>query len=351
MSDQSPRLLDQVRGAVADRRPLKIVGGNSKASILGRAIEGEIIDVAGHRGIVTYLPTEMVITARAGTPLAEIEAALAGNGQALSFEPPHLGPGATIGGTLACNLSGPARPWGGSVRDMVLGIRLINGKAEHLRFGGQVMKNVAGFDLSRLQAGALGTLGIITEISLKVVPVPRAVTTLTAAMDQGDAIRRMAEVAARPTPLSGAAWADGKLYLRFPGAASAPSLRGRWGGDVMDAGAADAFWNDLREQRLPFFAGDGPLWRLSLTATAPAMSPDCLVDWGGAQRWLRHGDRESLAGDTAIHGGHAVLFRGGARGDEVRSPPPPAVMALQRRLKAAFDPAGIFNPGRLYGEL
>jgi glycolate oxidase FAD binding subunit len=345
MSDRAAVLVDQVRDALAARRPLTIRGGGSKPHILGRLPDGELVEVGAHRGIVAYQPTELVLTARAGTPLDEIEAALAENGQGLSFEPPHLGPGATLGGTLACNLSGPARPWGGSVRDMVLGVRLINGKGEHLRFGGQVMKNVAGFDLSRLQAGAMGTLGVITEISLKVLPRPRASVTLVEDMDEGAAIARMNRLAGKPAPLSGAAWVDERLYLRFSGSFDPATIAGRWGGRVL--GGAESFWADLREQRLPFFAGEHPLWRLSLgSATPPLHAGPTVIDWGGALRWLRGGEPESLAAKATRAGGHAVMFRGAAVPS--RPPLPPLAAELHRRLKVAFDPQGLFNPGRLY---
>lgn len=345
MADRAAILVEQVRDALAARRPLTIRGGGSKPNILGRLPDGELLEIGSHRGIVAYQPTELVLTARAGTPLDEIEAALAENGQALSFEPPHLGPGATLGGTLACNLSGPARPWGGSVRDMVLGVRLINGKAEHLRFGGQVMKNVAGFDLSRLQAGAMGTLGVITEISLKVLPRPRATVTLVEEVDEAAAIRRMNLLAGQPAPLSAAAWMEGRLYLRFSGSLDPASIAKRWGGRELDG--AEALWADLREQRLPFFAGDAPLWRLSLASTAsPLEMGATLIDWGGAQRWLRHGDPAELAALAERFGGHATLFRGA--GLPSRPPQSPLMAQLHRRLKAAFDPLGLFNPGRLY---
>ncbi len=349
MSDLAPQMVEQVRSAAADSRPVEIKGGSSKAGLLGRTVTGEALEVGGHRGIVTYDPTELVLTARAGTPLAEVEAALAEHGQALSFEPPHLGAGATLGGTLACNLSGPARPWGGSMRDMVLGVRLINGKGEHLRFGGQVMKNVAGYDVSRLQAGALGTLGVITEISLKVLPAPRRAVTLVTALDQATAIERMNELAGRPVPLSGAAWVDGRLYLRFSGSFAPDAMAERWGGSVL--AESESCWADLREQRLPFFAGSQPLWRLSVASTTPPMlhGATTLIDWGGAQRWVRGGDLTTLATVAAKAGGHVDLFRGGNRNGEVRQSPPPGLAALHRRLKASFDPAGILNPGRLYG--
>ena len=211
------------------------------------------------------------------------------------------------------------------------------------------MKNVAGYDVSRLQAGALGTLGVITEISLKVLPAPRHSVTLVTALDQAAAIRRMNELAGRPAPLSGAAWLDGRLFLRFSGSFSPSSISGRWGGEIM--ADAPVFWADLREQRLAFFAGSQPLWRLSLASTAPPLPGDVptLIEWGGAQRWRRDGDLAALTEAAAKAGGHTTLFRGGDRSGEVRSPPPPPLADLHRRLKAAFDPAGIFNRGGLYG--
>lgn len=345
-TDIASHLAERVRAAAADRTPLRIAGGGSKTGLFGRAVPGEPLELSGHRGIVSYQPGELVLTARAGTPLAEIEAALAVHGQALPFEPPHLGAGATLGGTLACNLSGPARPWSGSMRDMVLGVRLINGMGEHLRFGGQVMKNVAGYDISRLQAGALGTLGVITEISLKVLPRPRASLTLAEEIDEAGAIVTMNRLAGRPWPLSGAAWADGRLYLRLAGEpeaidAAAHGLgRPKW--------SDETFWQDLREQRLAFFQGEAPLWRLSVPSTAPPLEPGAVtvVDWGGALRWSRGGESTTLA---ARAGGHAALIRGGDRSGEVRQPLAAPLQALHHRLKAAFDPAGILNPGCLYG--
>lgn len=353
MGDASDRLVEQIVGARRSKRKQRIVGGGSK-TFVGRSGNGETLHVAEHRGIVTYAPGELVLTARAGTVLTEIERALDEHGQMLSFEPPHFGEGATLGGTLACNLSGPARPWGGSIRDMVLGVGLINGRGQKLRFGGQVMKNVAGFDLARLQAGALGAFGVVTEVSLKVLPRPAATATRVLELDAASALERISALAGRPAPLSGAAWCDGRAYLRFSGAASAVSgAARRCGGETpADAGT---FWADLAEQRLPFFAGTEPLWRFSIKPTAPL--PDFvggrwLIDWGGAQRWIRgRFDRAELQRAAESAGGHVCLFRGGDRDGEVNHRLPDALQALHLRLKQAFDPDGLFNPGRLYSWL
>lgn len=355
MADLTRQLQEQVLQARAQGRRLNIVGGGSK-SFMGRQPdpEADILSLAGHTGIVEYHPVELVMTVRAGTPLREIEAALAEHGQCLHFEPPRLGEGATIGGTLACNLSGPARPWSGSVRDQVLGIRLLNGKGEHLRFGGQVMKNVAGYDVSRLQAGAMGTLGVITEISLKVMPQPAASLTLVQEMEMEEALDYMNRRAAEPKPLSGACWVDGRVYLRLSGARTAVEATAeKWSGDVLEDG--DVFWPSLRDFRHDFFADtEAPLWRFSVKSTAslPAMPGRWLIDWAGAQRWFRgEGSLAELAPLAQAAGGQVSLFRGGDRSGEVMHPQPKPLQMLQQRVRQAFDPDGIFNPGRLYSWL
>lgn len=349
MADIARRLQEQVLAARDEKRALKIVGGGSK-QFMGRPVEADELNVGEHSGIVEYQPVELVVTVRAGTPLTELEAALAENNQMLSFEPPRFSDQATIGGTLACNQSGPGRPWTGSVRDQVLGIRLINGQGEHLRFGGQVMKNVAGYDVSRLQAGAMGTLGVITELSLKVLPRPAATTTLVQELALDEAIHRMNNRATEPKPLTGACWLDGKLYLRLAGARSAvDATASQWQGEPL--ADADSFWAQLRDHRSEFFAGDQPLWRFSVNPTAlnPDLDGSWLVDWGGSQRWYRGeaqlSDMEALA---AHAGGQVSLFRGGDRSGEVMHRQPAALKAIQQRLKRSFDPEGIFNPGRLY---
>lgn len=354
MADMSQQLQEQVLQARNVGHKLNIVGGGSKA-FMGRAADpgAGTLNVAGHTGIVDYHPVELVLTVRAGTTLAEIEATLAEEGQILHFEPPHFGDGSTIGGTLACNLSGPGRPWAGSVRDQVLGVRLINGRGEHLRFGGQVMKNVAGYDVSRLQAGALGTLGVMTEISLKVMPKPAATLTLVQDMAMDDVIHYMNSRAAEPKPITAACWHDGKVYLRLSGARSAVEATAqKWSGDVMESG--DSFWRQIQDLQHDFFTGDAPLWRFSVGSTAanPALKGPWLIDWAGSQRWYRgEADMKQMETLAKQAGGQVSLFSGGDREGEVMHHQPDALKGIQRRVKNAFDPDGIFNPGRLYSWL
>ncbi|MBR9885902.1 MAG: glycolate oxidase subunit GlcE [Oceanospirillales bacterium] len=353
MTDISLQLQEQVKAAAADKRALHIVGGGSKA-FMSREVEGEqqTLSLAEHKGVISYHPVELVLTARAGTPLSELDAVLAEHNQMLSFEPPRFTDASTLGGTLACNLSGPGRPWWGSVRDQVLGVRLINGLGEHLRFGGQVMKNVAGYDVSRLQAGAMGTLGVITEVSLKVLPRPSDTRTLVFESSLDEALSMMNQRAAEPKPLSAACWQDGRLYLRLSGAHAAVSATaGYWGGEVLNE--ADRFWQQLRDQQLAFFTEEGarPLWRFSINPTAhlPALDGRWLVDWAGAQRWYRgEADMAEMARIASAAGGQVSLFRGGDRSGEVMHAQPEALKQLQRNIKQAFDPEGLFNPDRLY---
>jgi len=346
-TDLTQTLAERVRAAHDAGTRLRIAGGGSK-TWLGRPVAGETLDVSGHRGIVHYEPTELVLTARAGTPLAEIEAALAERGQCLAFEPPHHGEYATLGGTVACNLSGPARPYAGACRDFVLGVRILNGKGEVLRFGGEVMKNVAGYDVSRLMAGAQGTLGVLLEVSLKVLPRPETELTLALEMDAETAVARFNAWAGKPLPLSAACHVGERAYVRLAGAeAAVRAARLRLGGEVIDDGAY--FWRSVRELRHGYFSASGSLWRLSLPPTA-AVDPSLhkFIDWGGAQRWVRSDTPQWEA--AAAAGGHATRYRGDDR-QQVFQPLTPGMMALHRRLKAAFDPKGILNPGRLHPEL
>jgi glycolate oxidase FAD binding subunit len=346
---------DRVRAAAAGKRPLRIRGGGSK-DWYGQGFDGEVLDTRAYTGIVDYEPTELVITARCGTLLAEIEAALAERKQMLAFEPPHFGDGATLGGAIAAGLSGPRRANSGALRDFVLGTKLLDGKGEVLSFGGQVMKNVAGYDVSRLLAGSMGTLGLLLEVSVKVLPLAFREATLRFAMNETDAIRKLNEWSGQPLPLSGSCWHDGVLALRLSGAraavdAAVRDLGTRHGGDIMPDCAG--FWTSLREQRHAFFDGDAPLWRLSVPSTAGAvdLGPQ-LIEWGGAQRWLRaDGDAataERIRATVAACGGHATLFRGGDKSVGVFQPLAPAIARIHERLKAGFDPSGVFNPGRMY---
>ncbi|HAT33970.1 MAG TPA: glycolate oxidase subunit GlcE [Janthinobacterium sp.] len=343
---------DRIAAASADA-PLCLRGGGSK-HWYGQAPRGEVLATGAYRGILAYEPTELVITARCGTPLAEIEAALAERDQMLAFEPPHFGAGATVGGMLAGGLSGPRRQAVGALRDFVLGAVLMDGHGEILRFGGQVMKNVAGYDVSRLLAGSLGTLGLILETSLKVLPKPLCEASLRLELDQATALRALNDWGGQPLPISASAWRDGALLIRLSGArAAVQAARREIGGESLADGAA--VWRGLREQDDDFFAPGAPLWRFSLPSAAPILplAGAQLIEWGGAQRWLRSdaGDAANTAtmrAAAAALGGHATLFRGGAKDAGVFHPLAPAVAAIHRNLKQAFDPAGVFNPGRMY---
>lgn len=352
MSDISPQLTEQVQAALAAGTPIDIQGRGSKR-FMGRAATGQVLPVADHSGIVNYQPVELVMTARAGTPIADINAALAEHNQELPCESPSLAGAATIGGTLACGQSGPARPWRGSIRDLILGIRIINGKGEHLHFGGKVMKNVAGYDVSRLQVGAMGTLGVITEVSFRVLPKFAASVTLKQPMAASEAILTMNRLAAQATPLSAACWTDNTLYLRLSGTRQAVNISAKQLPGELVA-APDDFWSRLREQQLSFFRGDDSLWRFSIKSNAAHFMPEAnwLIDWNGAQRWLRCDyDLNQLSELATIAGGQVSLYRGGDRHGEVMHPLDPALKNLYRRIKQAFDPQHLFNPGRLYGWL
>ena len=346
-TDLSQQLLEQVSQALRQGTALRIQGGNSKA-MLGRPVAGELVDTRGHRGIVSYDPTELVLTARAGTPLREIEATLREAGQMLPCEPPHLGPEATLGGMVAAGLSGPRRPWAGAVRDYVLGTRLITGNGKHLRFGGEVMKNVAGYDVSRLMTGSFGCLGLLTEVSLKVLPRPRQCLGLRLEMDARQALARLAEWGQQPLPISAASHDGEALHLRLEGGeGSVRSARERLGGEVVDP----RYWSDLREQRLAFFSAPATLWRLSLPITCGVLElpGQQLIDWGGAQRWLKsEAPAATLRALVAEAGGHATAY---APGDDSSAPLDPMTLRYHQALKRQLDPQGIFNPGRLYAHL
>jgi glycolate oxidase FAD binding subunit len=345
---------DTILAAGAGKTALRIRGGGSK-DWYGQALNGDIVDTRAYTGIVAYEPTELVITARSGTPLAEIEAALAGRRQMLAFEPPRLGAESTIGGVVASGLSGPRRQAAGAVRDFVLGATMMDGKGEALRFGGQVMKNVAGYDVSRLLAGSLGTLGLILDVSLKVLPQPFGEATLRFEMAQADAIAKLNEWGGLPLPISASAWHGEVLIVRLSGAEAAVKAALRNMGGEEDT-QAEVFWTELRDHSNAFFSvsdGPGALWRLSVPSVAPplALDGEQLIEWGGAQRWLRtEADARTVRAAAEQAGGHATLFRGGDKSVGVFHPLAPAVARIHRNLKNAFDPSGIFNPGRMYPE-
>lgn len=379
MEAQLNSLIDAVRQAAADGRTLRLRGGGSK-DFWGQSLTGEVLDTRAYQGIVSYEPSELVVTARCGTPLAELEAALAEKGQCLAFEPPHFGPGATVGGMVAAGLSGPARATAGAVRDFVLGARFINGLGEHLTFGGQVMKNVAGYDVSRLMAGSWGTLGLITEVSLKVLPVaPAEATLMIAGLAQGPALDLLHRWGGQPLPLNASAWlrdptaqpvAD-YLFVRLRGAVAAvQSALGKMSADALALGAqvqamdnAEAVqdWRASGEQTLPFFDAPSPdacLWRLSVPQTAPLLDLPYgqYIEWQGAQRWLWAPASAAAALRELAQsvGGHATLFRASTDHAEVDkaagvNTPLDAVQdRIQRQLQQQFDPKGVFATGRLH---
>ena len=366
MDQALAQITERVRAAVADQTPLRIRGGGTK-DFHGRALRGDVLDTRLLSGITSYEPSELVITARAGTPLAELEAALAAKGQCLPFEPPHFGPGATVGGMVAAGLSGPARASVGAVRDYVLGVSLINGKAEPLTFGGQVMKNVAGYDVSRLMAGSWGTLGLLTEVSLKVLPVAPAEATLRFECNQADALRKLHAWGGQPLPLNASCWVRdggvGTLYVRLRGAVAAVQAACKtMGGTLLDNATTAPDWSACRDHTLPWFVQrtqqpDLALWRLSLPATAPVLplpaAAQPLVEWHGALRWVQApasaGDALRAAAEAV--GGSASVFVAASADPESASgqfdPKSAALAKIHARVKQAFDPAGIFNPGRL----
>jgi glycolate oxidase FAD binding subunit len=358
MPDVIERWQERIRDAAANGGKLRPKGGGSKDFYGGR-LDGEVLDTREWRGVVAYEPTELVITARSGTSLSEVEATLAEHGQMLAFEPPRFGGNAnaaTLGGVVAAGLAGPRRQLAGSVRDFVLGVRLLDGHGDLLHFGGEVMKNVAGYDVARLMAGSLGTLGVLVEVSLKVLPRPRAETTLVFSASAAQAVDWLNAWSGQPLPLSGSCWVDDVLSVRLSGApAAVEAAVTKLGGEGRDEAAA--FWLSLRDQTHAFFADRTPLWRLALPSACPPLRlPGAqAIEWGGSQRWLKSAAPASdIRGIVAAAGGHATLFAGAddaTRAHGVFTPLAPPLLAIHRRLKTAFDPAGVFSPGRLYPEL
>lgn len=347
--DDSRRLLAEVAWAAGTGKALRIRGGNSKP-FPGRMVDGIDINTCTHRGVVSYDPTELVVTARAGTSVAELDALLAENGQMLPWEPPSFAGKATVGGMVATGLSGPRRPYAGAIRDFVLGCRIITGEAKHLRFGGEVMKNVAGYDVSRLIVGSFGCLGLVTEVSMKVLPKPRATRSLLLELPATEVPKKLRAWRDVGLPVTGASHLDSWLHVRVEGG------NGLVANAVREIGGEDlepAFWDELRDQQLPFFADRRPLWRISVPQTAPLtpLPGSVLLDWGGAQRWLKSDAPAAvIRADAEQLGGHATLFS--QRADvEPFHPMPEAMLRLHQRIKRQLDPRGIFNPARMYAAL
>jgi len=357
LSDIRHLLVEQILDAKSEGRKLEIVGHGSK-QFLGRRSTGTKFFLDEHNGVVSYNPTELVITVRAGTSIDVIDQVLSENGQMLASDPPKFDGKGSIGGSLACNLSGPGRPWCGSLRDSVLGVTIVDGNGQELNFGGQVMKNVAGYDVSRLQAGAMGCLGVISEVSLKVMPRPDAMsTTVSIICNPMDALKYINGLCGTSLPITAACWESGKQYIRFQGAGSAVKkatlevLRSRPESAQLDDGGL--YWKALRDQSHPHFGSDGKVWRLSVGPTSEfgEFEPG-ILDWGGAQRWINAPGRlENMVTHLKAGVGEISIFRGGDGSEEVFHPMDEARRKLHQRLKSAFDPDHLFNPGRLYGWL
>jgi glycolate oxidase FAD binding subunit len=345
-------LQERIREAAGRGAALRLRGGGTK-DFYGNAPRGEILDTRAYAGVIAYEPTELVVTARCGTSLLELEKTLEEKNQFLPFEPPHFGQGATLGGCVAAGLSGPRRAASGALRDFLLGAKLVDGRGNLLVFGGQVMKNVAGYDVSRLLAGSLGTLGLIAEASIKVLPRPQAEATLRLKMTDARAIEALNRWAGQPLPVSATAWHAGDLGVRLSGSqAAVRAAAEKIGGEKLPE--AQAFWEGVREHADPFFAGDEPLWRIAVPpATPPLRLPGRqMIEWSGGLRWLKSGAEAQVIREAAQRArGHATLFRAERRSGEAFSPLGPVQMRLHRSLKEVFDPSGIFNPGRLYAQL
>jgi glycolate oxidase FAD binding subunit len=353
-NDKSQLIQEQVLNAYEQAMPLKITGGETK-QFLGYRIEAENVDLSRHAGVVSYEPTELVITARAGTLLKDIEAILAEQNQMLAFEPPSFGAKATLGGTIACNLSGPRRAYQGAARDLVLGTRIVNGKGEVLSFGGEVMKNVAGYDLSRLMAGAMGTLGVLLDISLKVIPRPEVEATLSLSLPTRAAIEKIHQLSRLPLPISASAILDDTLSIRLSGAQEGvDAARQSIGGDIVTE--SNVFWQQLKEQQLGFFTAleaDQSLWRLSLSSLTPELDIEgqTAYEWGGALRWLKTNEpAEKIRSLLNKLQGHGIIYSN-SRAEQPFHALTPGLFKLHKSLKHSLDPKAILNPGRMYQDL
>jgi len=359
-NDISQKLIEQINDAVDKKLPLVITGGGSKA-FYGNHVEGEIISTAKHTGIIEYQPSELVVTVRSGTLLKDLEAELRANKQMLAFEPPQHSDNTTIGGIIACGLSGPRRVACGSARDFVLGTNIINGRGEKCRFGGQVMKNVAGYDASRLMTGAQGTLGLLLDISLKVLPINEKETSIKIEVELQTAIKNIKHWVKHGLPVSASCFYKNNLYLRLSSTHSAvqKSL------DIINKSCSSEkidhnFWSSIKDQTHEFFSTaaaseEKDLWRFSSVAASSLFdeSDDRLIEWNGALCWIKSElDLHDLANKNQANATRYPLNSANKKADEnIFQPLQPGLLKIHQRLKQAFDPEHILNPGRLYSEL
>lgn len=347
--DQTEYICNAVKSALEMKTPLIIHAGNTK-SFYGNSINGEVLDVSAHRGIVDYEPSELFITARCGTPLKEIEAVLYEHNQMLSFEPPHFGDCATLGGTVACGFSGPRRPYYGAARDCILGAHIINGNAEYLRFGGQVMKNVAGYDTSRLMCGSLGTLAVLMQLSLKVIPRPQNEITLVFELPEDIALKKMNQWTQTDLPITATYFEASNLYIRVAGVEqTVKKVKETLGGSEVKGG--EYVWQLIKEQQREFFNSSMPLWRLSIPSTSPSLDIKgaTAMEWNGGLRWIKsEDDSEKIFSMSKSHQGYATLFRAKSKPKDCFQPLESSLRSLHTKIKRAFDPNFIFNPGRMY---
>ena len=351
-------LAGQVQAAAAVGSAVRIVGNDSKA-FYGQIVDAGLLSAGLHRGVIDYDPAELVITLRGGCRVDEVVALLRENGQMFAFDPPDFDVRATIGGMVASGLAGPRRAYAGAMRDFVLGVRMIDGRGVVQNFGGRVIKNVAGFDVARLMVGALGTLGVLLEVSIRVVPTPETELTLSFEHPDPDThIRWINNIAGKPLPLSASMWCDGISYIRLSGSEQGVGQAARdLGGDLAGNPGSDVagdLWRQLAEQQHAFFSCSEPLTRVALPPTTNHLGGENapLIEWGGAQRWYRgEVDLAGLRGQAEARGGSVCAYRNHPAHRSVFHPLPQAVLKLQRHIKSSFDPAGIFNPGRMYPEL
>ncbi len=351
--DLTQEICSQVNDAFQQNKKLKICAGNSK-HFYGKTIEAETLSIAEHSGIIEYEPSELYITARSGTTLKEIESILHAENQMIPCEPPHFGANATLGGMVASGLSGPRRATAGALRDCILGAEIINGKGEYLKFGGKVMKNVAGYDVSRLMCGAMGTLGVLMSITLRLVPKPEMEQTIVVTCNANNAIQKMNAWANTPMPISGNYYDGNALHIRLSGSSSAiRACTEKIVGERVES--SEIFWSNVKEQATEFFLTDNPIWRISVPPTTSPLNihSPYVMEWNGGLRWYAAAeDTDNIRDQTQQAGGHATLFRRASINDstfkDVFHPLPQTTFNLHKKLKQVFDPANILNPGKMY---